>query len=186
MLQRTLAIGATLLAAVMLAGCEPAGFTYKGSLAALLATQQPVDDGEYVLSDETKAYPDTVISFAKQEDGTYIAGASGGRPATVRFMGPIAGFYLLEGKETGDTTDPEHASYIVKIDSSGRLSLVDEAAYELMAELIADRLDIASASEGATVSRLTDDPAINLALLQELIVSYRNRFVFEIFLVPQD
>lgn len=186
MLARTLAIGVALLAAVILAGCEPAGFTYKGSLAPLLATQQPVKDGTYVLSSDANAYPDTVISFALQQDGTYIAGATGGSPASVRFMGPIAGFYLLEGKETGDTTDPEHASYIIKLDSSGRLAIVDDAAYELMAELMANRLDIASSEEGATVSRLTDDPAINVALLQELIVSYRDRFVFELFLVPQD
>lgn len=186
MVLRMFARGAVLLAAVMVAGCQPAGFTYKGSLSALLATQQPLKDGAYVLSDETKAYPDTVISFAKQEDGTYVAQASGGSPASIRFMGPIAGFYLLEGMETDNTTDPEHASYIIKVDSSGALSIVDEAAYKLMAELIADRLDIASANGDATVSRLTDNPAINVALLQELIVRYRDRFIFEHFLVPQD
>jgi hypothetical protein len=66
---------------------------------------------------------------------------------------------------------------IIRIDAEG-IHLADEAT-GLMGEMLFGRLGVPAPRDGADVNSLTDNPALNWALLQEFIVTYRSQLVFQ-------
>lgn len=170
----------------MVTGCGPSSFTVSGSLAGLLALQQPIESGNYGWNTTTETNS-TALQFEQQRDGTYLISekSSGEPPQVGRFLGPIAGFYLFEGKILD--TEAEDNSYtilVVKIEPGGRISL-GGGLNPLMAQVIYESLGIPPSAQDSEVTRLTDNPSINVALLQELLVRFRDRVTFEYILVPQ-
>jgi hypothetical protein len=160
---------AGLVVMVCLAGC---GGLFQGTADLGKATPavQPIEVGTYV---DQKANP-TQIELT--EDGGYRLTNENAEELLVHIFGPVGGLYVAQLVPEADKQGL-FGYAIIRIDAEG-IHLADEAT-GLMGEMLFGRLGVPAPRDGADVNSLTDNPALNWALLQEFIVTYRSQLVFQ-------
>lgn len=162
--------------AALLGGCEGAFFA-EVDLAKATLPVQPLRDGVYQLEGASAQR----IEYRKQESGSYLAiSPDTKQQVPLHFFGPIAGLYVVQIKEP----EQDFLYAVVRIGQDSRVFVADNTIRGLMGELLFERLAIPIPQEGATIGFLTDNAALNWALLQDLIVSYREKLEFELYMSP--
>lgn len=169
-----------LLATLLLVGC---GGMLRGGADLNGATPmvQPIKPGWYVQQNAES----TRIKFERSDDGSYrLLNPIDSQELVARIFGPVSGLYVAQ-----ITPDPAQQGVygyaIIKIDTKG-IHLADDAS-DFMGELLFSRLGVSTpssttqASSSLTqVNELTGNAWLNWALLQELIVKYRDQLVFQL------
>ena len=179
-LVRKLACAIGLLTTLLLVGC---GGMFRGGadLNNVTPMVQPIKPGWYVQQNTEN----TRIKFERSDDGSYsLLNPIDSQEFVARIFGPVSGLYVAQ-----ITPDPAqqgvYGYVIIKIDAKG-ISLADDAS-AFMGELLFSRLGVSTPSSSTQtssnltqVTELTGNAWLNWALLQELIVKYREQLIFEL------
>ncbi len=173
---RILAAGLMLLA---LAGCSVGSFTTVGDFTTVAARVAPIAPGRYVVSTSPD---DPGLVFELRDGGVYaVTLRPEDAPLELSVYGPLEGFYIaqLRQSEPEIGSSATYGNFVFSVAADQSLSIVDDLAIRhALGEVLFGGLGV-SASETPSLGALTDNAALNWAILQRAIAGYAASFTYQ-------
>ena len=176
---RLLAAGLLLL----LAGCG-GSFTTIGDFTTVAPRVAPIAPGRYVVATSPD---DAGLLFALRESGDYAVTLGNDQPPLdVAVFGPLEGFYIaqLRQSEPAIGSAATYGNFVFSIGADASLSIVDDLALRTaLGDILFGGLGITT-DQPPAVGALTDNAALNWAILQRALAAHAASFTYQGKVLP--
>ncbi len=174
---RILAAGLMLLA---LAGCSVGSFTTVGDFTTVAARVAPIAPGRYVVSTSPD---DPGLVFELRDGGVYASPPQAGRraPGIVRLRPARRLLHRPAAPERAEIgSSATYGNFVFSVAADQSLSIVDDLAIRhALGEVLFGALGVSGERKPPSLGALTDNAALNWAILQRAIAGYAASFTYQ-------